>query len=432
MFEKYIVDQNIHWENKALESGIPREITGELFALIPAKHIIALTGVRRCGKSTVIKQMINHLIAEKKVPSRNILFLNLEAPVLDAFRSDPNNLEKIFEEYKSLAGPRKGRIYVFLDEVQFFSNWQVFVKSLYEKGGVKFFITGSNSQLLSAEMATLLSGRAIAKSVHPFNLREIAIAKDMPAAERIDQLRNAPALSRICGEYVKGGGFPEVVLENKKAIKTELLANYYRGILFQDIVPRFEIKKTREIESLLLYLFSNIGQSYSYNSLGKFLKIQDKTAKEYIGFFEKSFLLFELSNYQYSFKKQENYPKKVYAVDNGFIDAVSFSFSENFGRFLENTVFLKLLQQGKKIYYFREKRECDFVVKEKTKITEAVQTTRRIDHTNEKREIGGLLEALEKFKLKKGLIVTEDQEEIRKTGGKTIEIVPAWKWLLEK
>ncbi len=432
MFEKYIVDQNSHWKNKTLEGGIPREITKELITLVPTRHIIALTGVRRCGKSTVIKQIINHLIAGKKVPPQNILFLNLEAPVLDAYRSNPNNLEKIFEEYKSLIGPRKGRIYVFLDEVQFFSNWQVFVKSLYEKGGVKFFITGSNSQLLSAEMATLLSGRAIAKSVHPFNLREIAIAKDTLAAGKIDQLRNAPALSRICREYMKGGGFPEVVLEKKKEIKAELLTNYYRSILFQDIVPRFEIKKTREIESLLLYLFSNIGQSYSYNSLGKFLKIQDKTAKEYISFFEKSFLLFELSNYQYSIKKQENYPKKVYAVDNGFIEVVSFSFSENFGRFLENIVFLKLLQQGKKIFYFREKRECDFVVKEKTKIVEAIQATRRIEPANEKREIGGLLEAMEKFKLKKGLIVTDGQEEVRHIDGRTIEIIPVWKWLLEK
>lgn len=431
MFEKYIVDQNGHWENKTLEGGFPREITKELVSLVPTRHIIALVGVRRCGKSTVIKQMINHLIANKKVPPQNILFLNLEAPILDAFRADPNNLQKIFEEYLSLANPRKGRIYVFLDEVQFFSNWQVFVKNIYEKGGVKFFVTGSNSQLLSAEMATLLSGRSILKNIYPFSLKEIAAIKKIPMASKIDCLRNKTNLIRAYQEYIRGGGFPEVVLEKKKELKKELLANYYRSIVYQDIVPRFEIKKTKEIESLLLYLFSNIGQGYSYNSLGKFLKIQDKTAKEYVSFFEKSFLLFEISNYQYSIKKQENYPKKAYSIDNGFIDVVSFSFSENFGRFLENIVFLKLLQGGKEIYYHRDKRECDFVVKEKTKITAAVQATKKIEPANEKREIGGLLEAMEKFKLKKGLIVTEDQEEVRKINGKTIEIVPAWKWLLE-
>ena len=221
-------------------------------------------------------------------------------------------------------------------------------------------------------------------------------------------------------------------MEKSKELGKEILTNYYKNILYQDIVPRFEVKKMREIENLLLYLFSNIGQDYSYNSLGKYLKIQDKTVKEYISFFEKSFLLFEVSNYQYSIKKQENYPKRSYSADNGFINVVSFSFSENFGRFLENSVFIALLAKGKEIFYHREKFECDFLVKEKTKIIEAIQVTKELALTNEKRELGGLLEAMEKYKLKTGFILTENQEEERRIGNKRIHIVPVWKWLLEK
>ena len=142
-------------------------------------------------------------------------------------------------------------------------------------------------------------------------------------------------------------------------------------------------------------------------------------------------MLSEISNYQYSLKKQENYPKKIYAIDNGFMETASFSFSENFGRLLENAVFVKLAAGGKKIYYYKNSFECDFVIKEKTKITAAIQVTKKIDSINEKREMGGLLAAMDKFDLKSGLIITELLEEERLVDGKTIKIIPLYKWLLE-
>ncbi|MBU4056983.1 ATP-binding protein [Patescibacteria group bacterium] len=431
MFEKFIVEQNAQWKGDLAEAGFPREAAAVLVKYINIRQIVALVGVRRGGKSTIARQLINFLIKEKKVNPKNILFLNLEAPLLNQFKGDPYNLQKIFDEYLALAEP-KGKIFIFLDEVQFFSDWQVFVKSLYEKGGVKFFITGSNSQLLSAEMATLLSGRSIAKNIYPFSFREMTGLRKIETGKKIEIIRNEGKLTRIFSDYLRNGGFPEIVLEKNREIKAEILVNYYKNILYQDIIPRFEVKKTRDIENLLLYLFSNIGQGYSYNSLAKHLKMNDKTVKEYIGFFEKSFLLFELSNYQYSLKKQENYPKKVYAIDNGFIGAVSFYFSENFGRFLENAVFLGLLESGKEIYYHSCKHECDFIVKEKRKIVEAIQVTKNLNHDNEKRELSGLIEAMEKFNLKEGMIITESHEEERKIKGRKVKIIPAWKWLLEQ
>jgi uncharacterized protein len=431
MFEKFIAEQNPHWRGVPLEVGYPREVTTELKKFMSARQIVALVGIRRCGKSTVLRQIINHLLHEKKVKPENILFLNLESPLLARYKTDPANLQRIYEEYLAALNP-KGKVFVFLDEVQFFSDWQVFIKSLYEKGGVKFFVTGSNSRLLSSEMATILSGRSITKNIYPFSFREILKVRGLDIENKMDMASSEAKAVRFFRNYLKTGGFPEIVLEKSKDLGKEIMTNYYKNILYQDIIPRFEVKKMREIENLLLYLFSNIGQEYSYNSLGKYLKIQDKTVKDYVSFFEKSFLLFEISNYQYSIKKQENYPKRSYSADNGFIDAVSFSFSENFGRFLENTVFVSLLARGKEIFYHREKFECDFLIKEKTKITQAIQVTKELGLSNEKREFGGLLEAMEKFKLKTGLIVTENQEEERKVGNKRIRIMPAWKWLLEK
>lgn len=410
--------------------SLSRLAMAELVRYVNVRQIVALIGVRRCGKSTIAKQLINFLVVQKKVKPKNILFLNLESTLLNQFKNDPDNLRKIYEEYLTLVEP-KGKVYVFLDEVQFFTDWQVFVKEIYEKGGIKFFVTGSNSQLMAAEMATLLSGRSIAKNIYPFNLREMAMSKKIEVNNKIEIAGNEVKLKKVFSEYLKQGGFPEVVLEKKSEIKKEILANYYKNILYQDIVPRFDVKNTKEIENLLLYLFSNIGQKYSYNALAAFLKINDKTVKEYIGFFEKSFLLSEVSNYQHSLKKQENYPKKVYAIDNGFINVVSFSFSENYGRFLENLIFLGLLESGNEIYYHQGKHECDFIVKKGKKISEAIQVTKVLDNNNEKRELSGLLEAMEKFNLKTGLIITQDQEEERKIDGKKISIVPAWKWLLE-
>jgi len=322
--------------------------------------------------------------------------------------------------------------FVFLDEAQFFSGWQVFVKARYEKGDIKFIITGSNSHLLSAEMATMLSGRSIASQIYPFSFQEILQARNIKHDTKISLNSNVLKITKQFNSFLEYGGFPEVFLEKENSIKKEILINYYRNILYQDIIPRFEIKKTKEIENLLLYLFSNVSQGYSYNSLGKNFNIQDKTVKEYIGFFGQAFLLYEISHFQYSLKKQENYPKKVYAADTGFVKTISFQFSDNYDWILENAVFNWLLASGDKIYYHRGEQECDFVIKKGLKIVKAIQVARELNLKNEKREVGGLLEAMDKFDLSDGYILTENQEKKRVINGKLIHIIPAWKEIITR
>ena len=155
------------------------------------------------------------------------------------------------------------------------------------------------------------------------------------------------------------------------------------------------------------------------------------SVKNYIGFMQESYLIFELLKYDYSLKKQFVSDKKIYVIDNGMRNAVAFSFSEDSGKMLENLVFVELKRRAKEVYYYKGKKECDFIIREKGKITEAIQVTQRIEVDNETRELGGMSEALERFRLKTGLIITEDQAGEKKIGSKKIKIMPAWKWLLE-
>jgi hypothetical protein len=203
--------------------------------------------------------------------------------------------------------------------------------------------------------------------------------------------------------------------------------------MYKDLLVRFKIKETKSFKELANYLFSNFTRELSYHSLKNVLGFKSVTSvKNYIEFMRESYLIFELFKYDFSLKKQYVSDKKIYVIDNGLRNAVSFSFSEDRGKLLENLVFIELKRRGKDIYYYKNKKECDFVVKEKNKIVSAIQVTNFLDGKNEKREITGLAEALAKFKLKTGLILTGDQQDSKKINGKTIKILPLWKWLLEQ
>jgi predicted AAA+ superfamily ATPase len=177
MFESVLVDQNPHWDGAVYPEGVPRQVQDGVKQHLDLPHILSFIGVRRAGKSTLMRQMINHLIRERGVPPRNILFCNLEMPVLNRYRNDVANLDRIYEDYLKLAAPQ-GRVFVFLDEVQFFPDWQVFVKSPYEGGDIKFMVTASNSRLISSEFMTLLSGRTLPVEVMPFSFGEFLLARN--------------------------------------------------------------------------------------------------------------------------------------------------------------------------------------------------------------------------------------------------------------
>lgn len=432
MFESVIVDQNPHWEGALYPEGTPRGILGKVREYLDLPHIIALVGVRRAGKSTLARQTINHLMRDKGIPPRNILFLNLENPQFSRYRNDISYLDRAYEDYLKLVAPR-GTVYCFLDEVHFFSEWQVFVKAKYEQQQIKFIVTGSNSHLLSSEFITLLSGRALPVEVYPFSFAELALAKGLDLPDPVAVARERNRLRSLLDEYLRFGGFPEICALEAAATRKDILVMYARNILYQDIAPRFAIKKAVDLENLFFYLASNISSLYSFNKLAGLTGLNDKTVKEYVGYFRDAYLLFTLDSFAFSAKEQIKSPKKVYAIDTGMAGAVGFSFSENRGHLLENQIYLDLKRRGHELFYYRTSNglEVDFACCTGGKVTQLIQVVQDLgDEKTRNREMRSLLKAMDETGLDHGEIVTYEEDDELTVDGKTIRLTSAFRYLL--
>jgi hypothetical protein len=226
---------------------------------------------------------------------------------------------------------------------------------------------------------------------------------------------------------VENGGFPEVVLQNFRP----LLQEYLRNIIYRDIVLRYKIKQEANLKEIAAFAISNIGNDLSLKRIAQMAKMKNiTTVKNYLSYLENSFLFYRASKHSYSLKTQIYNPDKFYVVDHGFYNETAFSSSSDKGKVLENMVYMELKREYPQIYYYRGKKECDFVVKEKNKITQAIQTTVALNDGNRQREIGGLLEAMDEFALKEGLILTESESARIERDGKVIEVKPIWQWCL--
>jgi predicted AAA+ superfamily ATPase len=229
-------------------------------------------------------------------------------------------------------------------------------------------------------------------------------------------------------EYLQNGGIPEYL----QTQNPYYLKSLYENIIYRDVITRYNLRNAKLLIEFIHFLISNTAKETSYNSLKNVFGIANaNTVKEYISYFENSYLLFSINKFDYSLKKQIANPKKIYAIDTGLANSVSFRFSENYGRQIENVVFLHLRRKIANIFYHKNKTECDFVVVENKNIISAIQVTQSLDDPSvREREINGLMDAMVTYKLKEGLIITEDEEDSVKTGGQTIKILPVWKWLL--
>ena len=434
MFEPVVVDQNVHWKGPLYSEGIRREALAQVISLLDLPHILSIVGVRRAGKSTIVKQIINYLIRDRGIHPGNILFLNLETPQFSRFRMGITALEQAFEDYLKLVTP-EGMIYCFLDEAQFFPEWHIFVKSRYEQQNIKFIITGSNSSLLSSELITLLSGRALPVTVFPFSFSEFVRCRQIDISDPVAILRERHLLRNAFDGYLVNGGFPEIAFIESEQIRKEILVMYARNILYQDITPRFGIKKALELENLFYYLMSNVASVVTYNRLSSLVSLNDKTIKDFISYFSDAYLLFTVDAYGFSVREQIKSPKKIYAIDTGMVHATAFGLSENTGHAIENMVFLELKRRGKEIFYYRTANglEVDFAVREGNRLTELIQVTRdmKVEKTRG-RELKALLKAMDETGLASGTIITyEDEEEIT-AEGKTVRIIPAYRYLLQE
>lgn len=387
-------------ELESYDSGVERQILRYIDLSI--QYATVISGIRRCGKSTFLHQLLQKLT--------NFYYLNFEDTRLIDF--DVSDFEKLEEVLVEEFGPSD--TYMF-DEIQNTRGWEIFVRSGLDKQK-KFVITGSNASLLSRELGTRLTGRHINVDLFPFSFPEYLNFKN----ER-------PSLITF-KEYNEEGGFPIYLKSGKPEILRQLLID----IVQRDIVARYNLRSSKIMMEMALYLLTNTGKEFSYSNLGKTYGLgSTNTAISFVSYLEDSYLLFTVQRFDYSLRKQQVSPRKVYSVDNGLSSANSMSFSSDNERMLENTVFLHLRRLHREIFYFRKNRECDFLVKERNGIRMAVQVTFELREDNKVRELGGLLEAMEEFQLSEGLIITFDQEEEFVQNHKRILVKPAWKWIME-
>jgi len=408
-------------DRQAIDTGIPRAALKRVLRYASLPHAVVVSGVRRCGKSTLLDQV------SSKLYKNGVYYLDFEDERLVNFGvEDFNHLYEIFLE---LYGERK---VFFLDEVQNVPKWEVFVRRMQGKG-CKFFITGSNASLLSKELGTKLTGRNVTVELFPFSFAEYLAFRGVPlSGNSLSLTTERAAIKKHFDEYLRHGGMPEYL----KYRDTTLLKRVYEDILYRDIVARYGIKQVKPLRELGLYLLSNIGGTFSYNNLKNVLGVGSmNTIKSYADFLENSYLIFLVGKFSYSLKEQFVALKKIYCIDNGLADSVAFQFSKNKGKFLENLVFLELRRRFSEIYYYKTANnlEVDFLVKVGRKDLRLIQVADNLDNEKTRqREINALAKAMEELQLKKALILTDDSEEKIVSGGKVITVKSVYKWLLEE
>ncbi len=378
--------------------GIEREEREKIDIHIP--FAIIISGIRRCGKSTLLRQLIKKM--------KNFYYFGFED--LRAIDFDVKDFEKLDSLFHEEQGDSD---YYFFDEIQNIPQWEKYVRKIIDlKKHV--IITGSNASLLSKELGTRLTGRHLTHEIFPFSFKEfLAIRKKNLNIASFEQ-------------YFTDGGFPEYLIYKR----SDILQNLLTDILTRDIATRYKIRSQKQLKELAIYLLTNIGKQFSYNSIKKNFKLGSvNSVISFISYFEDAYLLFTISKFDYSHKKMLVNPKKVYSIDNGLILKNSASFFDDKGRLLENLVFINLRKKHKEIYYFQENNECDFIIREGTKIVQAFQVCYEINEDNKDREINGLIEAMKKFNLKEGLILTYNQEDKFLIKDNIIKVLPVWKWL---
>jgi predicted AAA+ superfamily ATPase len=406
--------------------GIPREEYLQLLDNMKRTgQIVFITGVRRSGKSTLMRQYMKMLI-DGGENRKNLLYINFEEPKFIGELS-LDFLNDAFDAYLEIVGPTSTPS-VFLDEVQHVRGWERFVRALHEKGTANVFVSGSSAKLLSKELGAALTGRHADVRVYPLTFKEFLEFNNLRIKTKLDVLSNKLRIKQMLREYLAHGGLPRVVLSEEKS---ELLDRYFDDILLRDIAERYGIKKVEKLRSLAKYYLTNIASQSSFRRISKFIGLSLSSVERFSYHMQDTYLLFFISKFSYSLKEQEVNPKKVYAVDLGLRNVVGFKFSEDLGKLYENAVFLKLMKQNCEIYYHAEKNECDFLIKKGKRIVSAIQVCFHPTNENMEREIAGLLGALNEYDLDEGIIITEDTERTEKQGNKTIKLVPLWKWLLE-
>ena len=393
--------------------------------------IISVIGVRRSGKTYLLYDTIKRLIAAG-IQKRNIVYINFEDERLSL---EKDSLDLILQAYLELY-PEKdlSECFFFFDEIQNVDGWEKFVRRIYDTISRNIYITGSNSRLLSTEIATELRGRSVSYTLYPLSFSEYL---DFNKAEK----EYAATVQRVkLAEHFRMfmlyGGFPELI-DLDDTLKIKKLQDYFNTIIYRDLIERYDISNSLVLKFFLKRILSQVTKPVSVNRIWNDLRsmgyrVGNNTLYEYADHIQTAFASLMINKFDYSPIRQEKGEKKAYAVDNGLLTAVDWSFSENHGKLLENLVALELLKSGKDVTYFSDTRECDFIILEKLSYS-AIQVCYSLKESDTyDRETDGLVNACKYLKLKSGTILTYEEESEIKKDDITIEVLPAYKYVLER
>lgn len=421
--KQILIDQKEELKNTFQKKKIIEREFSHLYKTYLASPLIkVITGSRRSGKSTLCAQLLH---------SKDFAYVNFDDERLSSLTSESLNsvIESIYSIYTN---PE----YILLDEIQNIKAWELFVNRL-QRTGFNLMITGSNSHLLSKELATHLTGRHYNLELFPFSFREFLTFNNIHFQKESLSTKQIAIIKNELDQYIQNGGFPETLTEEnaKKYLQT-----LFSSIITNDIAIRHNIRLIKTIKDMASHLLTNFSCQITFTRLKKIFDVKSvHTIQNYLSYLEESYMIFMIERFSFKSKQRITAPRKIYAIDTGLINAVSFQHSQNIGRFIENIVAIELFRkkankEDMNIYYWQDTtgKEVDFVVKEGSHGISLIQVCWNLEkEITKQREVKSLLKAMEKFHLSESFIITENYEAEEKTKDKTIKYIPLWKWLLE-
>ncbi len=362
---------------KLPDEFVKRDILDDIFPLQKTPDIVVISGLRRCGKSTVMQEM-------RKREKESDYYINFDDDRLVQF--DLVDFQKLLECFIELYGIQGT---YFFDEIQNIEGWERFVRRLYDQGN-KIYITGSNATMFSRELGTRLTGRYVQVEMFPYSFLEYLRYTNPDLLDlSVYTTQQKGQLLRLFSQYTIQGGIPDFVRYQQK----DYLHYLYDSVLYRDIISRYHLHNEKAVKELVYFLASNVGKEFSYNGMRKILGLAGaSTISDYCSYLEGSYLCFILNRYSHSLKKQILSNKKCYIVDHALAKEIGFRPTEDRGRLLENLVFIELMRRCEQVYFHKEKKECDFILRSDGKIHGAIQVCCKLESSEtRKREIEGVV-----------------------------------------
>ena len=413
------VFKDIILENQGNE--LPDVIKREIEIPTDLQIIVSLIGPRRSGKTFMLYNLIKELL-QKGVSKEKIVFINFEDERLNVQTSELDLiLQAYLEVYPNID---ISEVYFFFDEIQNVLGWEKFVRRLFDAKTKKIFVTGSNSKLLSTEIATELRGRAISYTIYPYNFREFLKVNNAPLD--VNTQANRSKIINIAEKFMFNGGFPELVNYDSK-VRIKILQQYFNVMIYRDIVERYKISNSLVLKFFIKKLFSSVTVPFSINKIYNDLKslgykVSNKYLYEYADYCNSVFLTQEVNKFHFSEIKQFKSDKKAYVIDNGLLNSIDFKISKNRGKLFENLVVMEFIKQAKEIFYFKDRYECDIILVEDGEYMPVQISYSVLDKETKERELRGILNACNYLKINKAKLITFDEDDTVNYNGIKVSI----------